>query len=104
MPVDRDAARVDLNLAARSGDIDVVRSQLRRPCTDLETRDILGDTGLLKASRYGHAEVRSSVRLLVDPWFGMGVSSVFMRRRRGADVRQPPLSQKRFGLGEGFVA
>ncbi|CAM9971571.1 unnamed protein product [Scytosiphon promiscuus] len=57
MPVDRDAAGVDLNLAARSGDIDVVRSLLRRPGTDLEARDILGDTGLLKASRYGHVEV-----------------------------------------------
>lgn len=58
MPVDVAAAGVDMLLAARSGDIRVVRYLVQRPGTDVEARDILGDTALLKAARYGHREVR----------------------------------------------
>lgn len=57
MPVDVEAAGIDVHLAARSGDAQVVRSLVQRPGTDMEARDILGDTALLKAARYGHTEV-----------------------------------------------
>lgn len=57
MPVDVEAAGVDLHLAARSGDVQVIRSLVQRSGTDVESRDILGDTALLKAARYGHTEV-----------------------------------------------
>ncbi|CAM9664114.1 unnamed protein product [Ectocarpus sp. 12 AP-2014] len=56
MPVDQDASGVGLLLAARSGDIEIVRSLIRQGA-ELEQRDILGDSGLLKAARYGHAQV-----------------------------------------------
>ncbi|CAN0137843.1 unnamed protein product [Ectocarpus sp. 6 AP-2014] len=56
MPVDQDASGVGLLLAARSGDIEIVRSLVRQGA-ELEQRDILGDSGLLKAARYGHAQV-----------------------------------------------
>ncbi|CAM9704331.1 unnamed protein product [Ectocarpus fasciculatus] len=54
--VDQDASGVGLLLAARSGDIEIVRSLVRQGA-ELEQRDILGDNGLLKAARYGHAQV-----------------------------------------------
>ncbi len=57
MPVDVAAAGVDMLLASRSGDVRVVRSLVQRPGTDMEARDILGDTAILKAARYGHREV-----------------------------------------------
>lgn len=57
MPVDVEAAGVGVHLAARSGDVQVVQSLVQRPGTDVEARDILGDTALLKAARYGHTEV-----------------------------------------------
>lgn len=57
MPVDVEAAGIGVHLAARSGDVHVVRSLVQRPGTDMEARDILGDTALLKAARYGHTEV-----------------------------------------------
>ncbi|CAM9712556.1 unnamed protein product [Ectocarpus sp. 4 AP-2014] len=56
MPVDQNASGVGLLLAARSGDIEIVRSLVRQGA-ELEQRDILGDSGLLKAARYGHAQV-----------------------------------------------
>lgn len=57
MPVDVQAAGIDVHLAARSGDIQVIRSMVQRPGTDVDARDVLGDTALLKAARYGHTEV-----------------------------------------------
>ena len=63
MPVDAEAAGIDVHLAARSGDVQVVRSLISRPGTDVEARDILGDTALLKAVRYGHTEV-CAVRMI----------------------------------------
>lgn len=56
MPVNKDASGVGLLLAARSGDVEIVRSLVRQGA-ELEQRDILGDNGLLKAARYGHAQV-----------------------------------------------
>ncbi|CAB1115177.1 unnamed protein product [Ectocarpus sp. CCAP 1310/34] len=61
MPVHQDASGVGLLLAARSGDVEFVRSLVRQGA-ELEQRDILGDSGLLKAARYGHAQV---VKLLL---------------------------------------
>lgn len=58
MPVDVEAAGIDIHLAARSGDVKVVQSLVQRPGTDVEARDVLGDTALLKAARYGHTEVQ----------------------------------------------
>lgn len=60
MPVDQDASGVDIHLAARAGDVQVIRSLVGNPGMDLDARDILGDSGLLKAARYGHTEVRHS--------------------------------------------
>lgn len=59
MPVDPHASRIGLHMAAMSGNIKVVRALLgkRSPATNVEERDLLGDSGLLKAARYGHLAV-----------------------------------------------
>lgn len=59
MPVDAQATSIGLHMAARDGDAEVVRALLarRHPATDLEERDPVGDTAVLKAARYGHLEV-----------------------------------------------
>lgn len=65
MPVDQEASGVDLHLASRSGDIQVIRTLVQNPGVDLDARDILGDSGLLKAARYGHTEVGTLDALVV---------------------------------------
>lgn len=44
-------------MAAMSGDIKVVRALLQNPATDIQAKDLLGDSGLLKAARYGQLQV-----------------------------------------------
>ena len=44
-------------MAAMSGDVKVVRALVRNPATDIEEKDLLGDSGLLKAARYGQLQV-----------------------------------------------
>lgn len=60
MPVDPHAGSIGMHMAARDGHIKVVRALLARryPAIDVEETDPLGDTGLLKAARYGHLEVK----------------------------------------------
>lgn len=57
--VDPKASMIDLRMAAMSGDLKVVRSLLARKdaALEIDAQDLLGDSGLLKAVRYGHLEV-----------------------------------------------
>lgn len=58
MAVDARASGIGLHIAAREGETRVVLELLakRDPAVDIEGRDILGDTALLKAARYGKLE------------------------------------------------
>lgn len=66
MPVDARASGIGLHMASMCGDVQVVCSLLesKDPPTDIESRDTLGDSALLKASRYGHLEVNDGVDFL----------------------------------------
>lgn len=66
MPVHPSASGIGLHMAAMCGDVRVVCSLLesKDPATDIESRDTLGDSGLLKASRYGHLEVNDGTNFL----------------------------------------
>lgn len=57
MPIDPQASKISLHMAALSGDFKVVRALIRNPATDIEAKDLLGDSGLLKAARYGQLQV-----------------------------------------------
>lgn len=63
MPVDSEVTGIGLHMAARDGNAKMVQAVLARksPLVNIEERDLLGDTALLKAARYGHLEVRCSV-------------------------------------------
>ncbi|CAM9837150.1 unnamed protein product [Chrysoparadoxa australica] len=52
---------IDLLLAARDGDLVLVKEHINRG-SNLEERDLLGDTAFLKAARCGHTE---TVRALI---------------------------------------
>lgn len=60
--IDPNASRISIHMAAMCGDVEVIRSILRKkgPPVDIEQRDMLGDSGLIKAARYGHLEVRAA--------------------------------------------